>query len=129
MEPLLQLAHKYNMPVVRGYCGHFLSLHTADMCLAHPLHSPKNTLRAASLALLFLTPKEAAYGSAVQAALQKALHPIASGTDKSARETLEKLLLMVDNPDYGRLVTKEVQVGWWLVAWLRGVAVGTGTGT
>lgn len=77
-----------------------------------PAAHAQDTLRAASLALLFLTPNEEAYGRAVRVALQKALHPIASGSGRSAREMLEKLL--VDNPDYGRLVTKEVQVGWWL---------------
>lgn len=50
VEQVLLLADKYDMPIVRGFCAHFLALHSSSMALHEPLSSARNPLRAASLA-------------------------------------------------------------------------------
>ncbi len=49
VEQVLLLADKYDMPIVRGFCAHFLALHSSSMGLHEPLSSARNPLRAASL--------------------------------------------------------------------------------
>ncbi len=44
------MADKYDIAIVRGHCCQFLATHVAEMDLAQPLESPRNVLRAASLA-------------------------------------------------------------------------------
>ncbi len=53
VEPLLMLADKYDMAVVRGHCCHFLANHTSAMDFKAPLDSARNVLRAASLVLQY----------------------------------------------------------------------------
>ncbi len=126
VEPLLRLADKYDMAVVRGHCAHYLSLNTFFMGLGEPLDSPKNTLRAASLVdSLASKPELLPYRTGVLNSLQFQLWPITTascakkavpvkgqkdlGTEQlqAVRGHLERWL---GDARYKTLITADVQV-------------------
>eukprot|EP00198_Chlamydomonas_reinhardtii_P006157 XP_001695493.1 predicted protein [Chlamydomonas reinhardtii] len=72
---LLLLADKYDIPIVRGACAHFLHLNARQLSLVPPLSSASNLLTAASLVIKFVQPYPGLqqYGSTVQARLDDEL--------------------------------------------------------
>ncbi|KAG2447866.1 hypothetical protein HYH02_007322 [Chlamydomonas schloesseri] len=78
VRELLLLADKYDIPVVRGACAHYLHLNAHTLSLAPPLASAGNLLTAASLAARYVLPHPAlkAYGASVQARLEAELVPL-----------------------------------------------------
>ncbi|GFR46961.1 hypothetical protein Agub_g8611 [Astrephomene gubernaculifera] len=53
---LMVLADKYDIPVVRGACAHFLHLQAPNLSLSAPLSSPLNVFTAASLVSKYCSP-------------------------------------------------------------------------
>ncbi|KAG2430111.1 hypothetical protein HXX76_010210 [Chlamydomonas incerta] len=83
LKDLLLLADKYDIPVVRGACAHYLHLNAHLLSLGPPLASAANLLTAASLAVRFVAPYPALkqYGSTVQARLEAELAPLRRSPD------------------------------------------------
>ncbi len=140
MEPLLLMADKYDIAVIRGHCCHFLATHVSETDFAQPLESPRNVLRAASLACMYgsskaqdMLPYSKTCIKAVDGALTKIMtfaHACNCSVSSSRIAVCPKchfgftpILYLVDNaqtvrlrelvkdPRYPTLIVHEVQVG------------------
>ncbi len=135
------MTDKYNVAVVRGHCCQFLATHVSEMDLAHPLDSPRNVLRGASLAHVYgsskaqdMVPYSEACMKAVDGALAKLVGTHYACTGCSAyssssaicpkchyacspmffpadKAQAARLLALVKDARYPTLVVHEVQVG------------------
>ncbi|KAG2485299.1 hypothetical protein HYH03_015973 [Edaphochlamys debaryana] len=112
IESVMHLADKYDMAAVRIMCAGFLGTHRTDVNLDHPLASPKNTLRLATLferyfpqleqrpdLNTFLGPVLLAIGSSVQA----------NNDLEKTRTLLGQLREAVTHPRYKELVSPQLQ--------------------
>lgn len=110
---LLELAHKYDIAVVRGYCGHFLASNTSKMFLSCDLDSPRNVLRAASLAHWYLSAEDVEhFNKTMMMALDRALSSIGMRHYCSdSKQVLDYYLnTEAKDPRIAQLVAGEVQV-------------------
>ncbi|GIL85781.1 hypothetical protein Vretimale_19523 [Volvox reticuliferus] len=85
---LLVMADKYDMPIVRGTCAHFLSLNVAQLRLDAPLESASNILTAASLVSKYCSTQAALkqYVAAVGQRLDTILTPLRRPVEYNAAD-------------------------------------------
>ncbi|KXZ54630.1 hypothetical protein GPECTOR_4g695 [Gonium pectorale] len=113
---VLQLADKYDMPVVRGFCADFLSRNTQQMSISAALSSPMNVLTAASLLERYCSgaPELSPFVTAVGTALSSALSPLSqrqggSAGDALCRNAVSNLRRLTESPSYTTTISATVQ--------------------
>ncbi|KAG2500332.1 hypothetical protein HYH03_001908 [Edaphochlamys debaryana] len=85
VAPLLRLADKYDMAVVRGYAADFMARRSHELSLTQPLGSARNLLTAATLMASYCDARELRpYALALETALDAALSPLGSGSGGAA---------------------------------------------
>ncbi|KAG2485285.1 hypothetical protein HYH03_015960 [Edaphochlamys debaryana] len=108
LEPVLRLADKYDITVLRVLCVSYMACNQADIKLEESLTSPKNPLIAATLMeQCCAQPELDPYVKPVNAVVNAALTAPTGST--AQRAFMGKLRALVTSPLYMKLVSPGVQ--------------------
>ncbi|KXZ54633.1 hypothetical protein GPECTOR_4g698 [Gonium pectorale] len=112
LKGVWQLADKYNMRIVHGFCATFLAVNVPCLSLDEPLSSPKNLLKAASMVEQYGggVPEPGLVAGAVQRAMNCALSAMVQWpVGEGLHSVLPKLGPLVLDKSYASEVSSAVQ--------------------